>query len=811
MKSILFCLLLAISCTVCAQTIDNPPFKARNNSIRTITRIERSAESTRLHIHAVFRPKWWIQVSSDNYLEDARTGKRYKLLSAEGFELDKKVFMPESGEKDFVLIFEPLPKETESVHFIGPNCNECNTYDISLLPANKNKSPLEAVRGNWYADGEAGRWEFGIYDSITIMQNRIYTNESIRKKRKRVELTIKDRLTGERSLLWLAPQKDGKCQIQLNDDKAYTYTKEVPSMPCVAADEGFGEFFRTDSACFQGYIDGYDRRLGFETSVLYLRNELTDKDYPTVVSIEPDGTFQCKFLLEYPVSTYMRISNTNYTFFIEPGQTLTMYIDWEECLNFNRSRDYNYPIRNTAYMGPSASLSRLKATLKENLSTPINSRDAQKKFTPQQYREYLKPFIARKKQTCDSLMQLYAPSKKAIRLIKNEPALQAGNAYLEFLMYRDYLAKEDTANAVLKVKTTDADYDFLKATPLNDEAILARSSWIFINRFEFMRPLQKAYNLVPRDILQFYPTKPFLSFLKEKGVKLNAQQDSIRLKHEALAGTVQSVSMSKLQAEATIIRDLYKEETLLAEYVKLYEAQNKQIHQEAMQANDEARTNALYDLKVVACKDSIINNLCGTPNPLVWQIAKLHGLHSRLENVKSKSVMREYTNQIKQGLTHPILIATAEQMFAEKYPQNGAETSYQLPKGKATDIFRNIIKEHAGKVLFVDFWATTCGPCRAGIEATAELRKKYKDHPEFKFIYITGEKESPKGAYNAYVEKHLKGEACYYVSGAEFDYLRQLFRFNGIPHYELVEKDGSIATDCPDSYELGDYLEKRFK
>ena len=43
-------------------------------------------------------------------------------------------YMPDSGEKDYVLIFEPLPEETQTIHLLSPTNYEGNTYDISLIP-----------------------------------------------------------------------------------------------------------------------------------------------------------------------------------------------------------------------------------------------------------------------------------------------------------------------------------------------------------------------------------------------------------------------------------------------------------------------------------------------------------------------------------------------------------------------------------------------------------------------------------------------------------------------------------------------------
>ena len=66
-------------------------------------------------------------------------------------------------------------------------------------------------------------------------------------------------------------------------------------------------------------------------------------------------------------------------------------------------------------------------------------------------------------------------------------------------------------------------------------------------------------------------------------------------------------------------------------------------------------------------------------------------------------------------------------MIDELHPA-GRTASYQLPAGKATDIFRRIIAPHAGKVLFIDFWGIYCGPCRGGIQATADLQREFNKY-----------------------------------------------------------------------------------
>ena len=737
MKKIFCSLLFLLSgLLLTAQTIENPTFKARNGSIRNITRIERTPQCTKVYIHAIFRPHWWIMEDGDSYLEDAATGKRYAQTGAEGIQLKEKTVMPDSGTTDFVLLFEPLPADVQTVHLIAPNSTESNTYDISLIPAPKDKQPLKSVEGNWFADDAQGRWAYGIYDSLVIANNSLYDLKAFHKKGKRLVLAAQSRADGSSVTLQLTPRKDGSCLIALDGGEAQRYVRTRPDTPAVEADNGYGDdFFRSDSVCLQGYLDGYDPRLGFDSGILYLEDEITRQDYPVVVPIKPDGSFQCKFVLQHPICHNLLLNDSWISYYAEPGDTVTLYLSWEDLMARSRARDNSYPLPHTAHMGRRADLSYLATTLKQSFYYPYDKLSkAQKTLTPAQFQEQLKPVIAQWQQQADSLCRLYAPSQKAVSLIRNQMAMQVGSTYLNFQMSRNYYAQQDSTNRVLQVQPDASYYNFLKEMPLNEQSALANSNIsTFINRFEYMNPLDAAYSTYAH---------------------------------------------------------LSNEETF-----KALPVEEQQI---------------LLQMKLCETKDSIINSLCATPSPLLWQVARIRNLRFTLSDVlKRRQDAEVFLNRVEKTLTHPYLRATARNLLDELCPEN-RPASYQLPEGKATDIFRRIIAPHAGKVLFIDFWATTCGPCRGGIQATADLRKQYRNHPEFQFVYITSENESPEKSYTDYVEKHLKGEACYRLTDTEYKYMRQLFQFNGIPHYVVVEKDGSISTEEVGAHNLADFLKRRF-
>jgi thiol-disulfide isomerase/thioredoxin len=97
------------------------------------------------------------------------------------------------------------------------------------------------------------------------------------------------------------------------------------------------------------------------------------------------------------------------------------------------------------------------------------------------------------------------------------------------------------------------------------------------------------------------------------------------------------------------------------------------------------------------------------------------------------------------------------------------------------------LEELNGKVVFVDFWATWCPPCRASIPAVESLYEKYKDDDNVCFIGINLSEDKET------VSKFVKREGIQYLVLLSNNKVITDYKIRSIPAFFIIDKDGNIA------------------
>jgi len=106
-----------------------------------------------------------------------------------------------------------------------------------------------------------------------------------------------------------------------------------------------------------------------------------------------------------------------------------------------------------------------------------------------------------------------------------------------------------------------------------------------------------------------------------------------------------------------------------------------------------------------------------------------------------------------------------------------------------TDLKGNInnIVSLKGKVVFINFWASWCPPCRAEMPSINELYKKLQSDTNFVFLFIN--EDDDKLNANAYLENNHFSFPVFYSSG---DVPTEIFK-GTLPTTIVLNKEGKIV------------------
>lgn len=213
--------------------------------------------------------------------------------------------------------------------------------------------------------------------------------------------------------------------------------------------------------------------------------------------------------------------------------------------------------------------------------------------------------------------------------------------------------------------------------------------------------------------------------------------------------------------------------------------------------------NILFNetLNIPLIKDTPINewlngvkvtmtDLIGADSGLFYDMLAINAYIAQLENevqpLSGKQIENIKSYFKNKDITKILLKKNEDIIKVALHNSNPAIKS--TPTVAPKELMTAIISQYKGKVVFVDFWATWCGPCLAAMKEFREAKSSYKNK-DIVFVYITNS-SSPLKLWEEKI-KGIGGDQ-YYLTEKEWKSLEESFNFTGIPIYQLYDTNGKL-------------------
>ncbi|MCE7059347.1 TlpA disulfide reductase family protein [Dyadobacter sp. CY343] len=173
-----------------------------------------------------------------------------------------------------------------------------------------------------------------------------------------------------------------------------------------------------------------------------------------------------------------------------------------------------------------------------------------------------------------------------------------------------------------------------------------------------------------------------------------------------------------------------------------------------------------------------------TRDYLLYNLIKLGGMFN--ETKPNPALAKRFQTDVED----PLLKEYIKEMYDFLETKKSA-TGYLVNAGGENISWKELIKNHRNKVVYVDFWASWCGPCRAEAPAAKSLKKRFEGK-DVVFINISMDEN------NAAWKKASKKDGIdtpdnfILIQPSKSD-LKKQYRISSIPRYFLIDKSGKIV------------------
>lgn len=122
--------------------------------------------------------------------------------------------------------------------------------------------------------------------------------------------------------------------------------------------------------------------------------------------------------------------------------------------------------------------------------------------------------------------------------------------------------------------------------------------------------------------------------------------------------------------------------------------------------------------------------------------------------------------------------------------------------------FDDLVKMYEGKVIYLDFWASWCRPCKVEMPHSLKMQEKFKDK-DVAFVYISTDRDA-NAWKKAISSLNITGEH-YRVNRNVHTQMNEKFNVQYIPRYVLIDKKGNVVdanAKRPSNAQIADDIKK---
>jgi thiol-disulfide isomerase/thioredoxin len=604
----------------------------------------------------------------------------------------------------------------------------------------------------WFATDTTAYWVLGIKERFVAMDNAFWKIDSVTTSGKSYILHLSNtqktrqiNLTklGKNKISLLADNQPPR--ILISNPKKPNYSISEKAKPAKSAAKGY----------IQGYIVNFNPSMSRNLATGNIINmiDVSEKLVPEIVlHVNNQGQFSFNFDLNFNEPIVLMYNLTQYQIIAKPGDSILVALE----IPVKDKTTGKFSPEHVYYMGDNWQLNSDNERYREFLNEKsYSNREVWNRLvlmSPENLQKQLTDTVMRHRKDYAGFLA----KNKVTETFKVIKSAELDNDYQNVAI--DY-----AANKMFKKEPIPDDFlsCFRKGASFNKYNFIPRNlNFILLNIDSYIR--RKRLILSGKDAF-YSDSVSFSEIASEIPLKAENLADSIKIKLAELQKTefknltsADSFTLNSLRRNFAGILDEYTSYKQISSWLRILENEFNGCY---------------YDLMIAERFYWFLSNK-------LYNEANLH-CQLGFDKIKNEFVRQLLTNELEAIKKLNSANLNFAQIVQDEF--KGGE-----------EVLKDIVERHKNKVIYVDFWATWCGPCMQEMASSRKIKETFKDE-DVVFVYVCT--RSQVANWKPVIANMNISGTHYFLTDTQADYFKKHFQVSAVPHYLLIDKEGKIFSD----------------